>query len=73
MSRISNVNVVREFTNDNVTSGIYSADFKGEQMIFIRNGDSVGAVQFYLGEPATKCISIIRDDVKQELFESLKS
>jgi len=71
MSRINNVKVVREFTNNEVTYGVYSADFKGDQMIFIRNGDSVGAVQFYLGEPASKCVSIIRDDVKQELFEAL--
>ena len=73
MSRISNVKVVKEFISECIAHGVYLLDFNGEQKIFIRNGESVGAVQFYLNEPASKCISIIRDDVKQEFFEAINS
>ena len=72
MSRFSEVKVIREFINSGITYGIYSANFNGEQSIFIRNDNSVGVVTFLKGEPSSKCISTIRDDVKQELFSTLK-
>jgi hypothetical protein len=72
LSKISDINVIREFKNDINTYGVYSVIFNGKQEIFIRNGNSIGAVQHYLGEWASKCVSEIRDDVKQEFLERLE-
>ncbi len=73
MSKISKVVTIREFINDGITYGVYSLDFNGEQKIFIRNGDSVGVVSHLFGEPANKCVCIIRDDFKQEFLAALNS
>ena len=72
MSRISDIKVIKEFINDDITYGVYSVNFNGEQKIFIRNGESVGVITFKFDEPATNCICTIRNDVKEELFLALK-
>jgi hypothetical protein len=72
LSKIGDINIIREFKNDKNTYGIYSVVFNGKQEIFIKNGNSIGAVQHYLGETASKCVSEIRDDVKQEFLNKLK-
>jgi hypothetical protein len=72
LSKISEINIIREFKNGKNTYGIYSVAFNEKQEIFIKNEDSVGAVQHYWGEPASKCISEIRDDVKQEFLSKLE-
>jgi len=76
MNRISNINIIKEFKsalslNKDMVYGVYSVIFNGKQEIFIKNGDSIGAVQHYLGESAGKCVSEIRDDVKQEFLDIL--
>lgn len=70
--RIQGINIIKEFTSENITYGIYSVIFKGEQKVFIRNGNSIGVVVHYFGEPASKCISEIRDDIKEEFLSKLK-
>jgi len=72
MNRFSEVQIISEFTKNEITYGVYSAKFKGEQEIFIRNGDSMGVISFLVNEPANKCVHEIRDDVKQELLESIQ-
>lgn len=71
MSKISNINVIREFKNEERVCGVYSVIFNGNQEIFIRNGNSIGAVKHYLGESAGKCVSEIRDDVKRDFLAVL--
>lgn len=74
MENISSISAIREFKGaDEVTYGVYSVTFKGKQEIFIKNGNSVGAVQHLLGSTASKCVSEIRDDVKQEFESKLKN
>lgn len=68
MSRIGNVAIIREFK----CGGVYSVLFNGKQEIFIKNGDSIGAVQHYLNKPASECVGEIRDDVKQEFLNKLE-
>lgn len=68
---IKDIKVVKEFTNDGRTYGVYDVLLNDTRYILIRNHDSVGAVQFHYGEPASKCIDIIRDDVKIEFFSKL--
>jgi hypothetical protein len=65
--------IIYEFhnTEHDTTNGVYVVKFNNEQKVFIRNNESVGVVSHYLFEPASKCVSIIRDDVKQEFFNKL--
>lgn len=67
---ISKIETIQEFTNDNITYGAYFVTMS-TKYIFIRNGDSVGCVQYYYDKPADQCVSIIRDDVKEEFFTLL--
>lgn len=71
--RIKDIQIIYEFTNKDsqATYGVYLLKFKGERHLFIRNGESVGTVQHLLGEPASKCVSLIRNDVKEEFFAEL--
>lgn len=74
MSNFNSVEKIYEFTNrdSNSTCGVYLVDFKGKQRVFIRNGDSVGTVSHYVGEPVAQCVGEIRDDVKKEFFEMIE-
>lgn len=65
------IDIIREFTHSEITYGVYSVIFENEQEIFIRNGNSIGAVCFLLDEPASKCVSEVRNDVKKEFLETL--
>jgi len=73
MSNFTKIQTIYEFTNAKLghTCGAYYVEFKGKNHLFIRNGDSVGAVEHYLGRQPNECISIIRNDVKQEFLEQL--
>ena len=66
---------IYEFSNKDTetTNGVYHIELNGKSHYFIRNNDSVGVVCHYLGRPASECVSIIRDDVKQEFFDKLES
>ena len=72
---ISEINTIRHFTSKDSGAiyGIYDVSFNGNREILIRNGNSVGAVRFYLNEPVSKCVSEIRDDVKVEFLQRLDS
>lgn len=72
MSKISDINVIREYKNEDRIYGVYSVIFNDKQEIFIRNGNSVGAVKHYLGESASKCVAEIRNDVKEEFLSKLQ-
>jgi hypothetical protein len=52
--------------------GLYHIELdSGSKHYFVRNNESVGAISHYLGRPASECVSIIRDDVKQEFLSQL--
>jgi len=74
VNRISKINIIKQFTtkDDGITYGVYDVTFNNKQEIFIRNGDSVGAIRFGWHEPVNKCIGEIKNDIKQEFFEYLK-
>lgn len=72
MNKISDINTIREFKNEDRVYGVYSVIFNGKQEIFIRNGKSIGVVQHYLGEPASKCVGEIRDNVKLEFLSKIE-
>jgi hypothetical protein len=53
--------------------GLYHVELdNGSKHYFLRNDKSVGAIKHCYGEPASKCVLIIRDDVKLEFFNILK-
>jgi len=65
---------IYEFHNkENETiCGLYQVKLSSERTYyFLRNNESVGVIVHLLGKPASECISIIRDDVKQEFFSKL--
>jgi hypothetical protein len=70
-SRITDIKIIYEFTNDGRTYGAYLLKVNGERHLFIRNDKSVGVVAHYFSHPASECLSIIRDDVKEEFFTEL--
>ena len=72
MNNITEITIIKEFTNDGIIYGVYSAIINGVQEIFVRNGNSVGMITFFIGEPVTKCTSLIKKDAKEEFFRKLK-
>jgi hypothetical protein len=73
-ARITDIQIIYEFTSKDTqtTNGVYFLKFNSGRIIFIRNNDSVGAVQHYWGRQASQCVSLIKDDVKEEFFTELK-
>lgn len=73
MNEFSKIQTIYEFTNKDFgsTCGVYLVEFKGKDHVFIRNGDSIGAVAHYVGKPASQCVGEIRGDVKQEFLNQL--
>uniref|UniRef100_A0A6M3LML2 Uncharacterized protein n=1 Tax=viral metagenome TaxID=1070528 RepID=A0A6M3LML2_9ZZZZ len=65
--------VIYEFHNKetDTTNGVYCVKLNGKPHVFIRNDNSVGAVCHYLSKSASECVSIIRDDVKQDFLEQV--
>lgn len=56
----------------NTKCGLYHVELaSGSKHYFIRNNESVGTITHYLDRPVSECVSIIRDDVKQEFFDEL--
>jgi len=72
MDRITNINIIKEFTNEGVAYGIYSLLFRGKLMVFIRNGNSIGTVEFLQDHPASECVSEITTGVKEEFLALLQ-
>lgn len=67
MKRIADVKILSYYENDGIAYGIYLAKFHGDDKVFIQNGDSFGVICHFLNEPANKCVSIVRNDVANEL------
>jgi hypothetical protein len=65
---------IYEFNNKQFDTkcGLYHVELdSGSKHYFIRNNESVGTITHYLDRPASECVSIIRNDVKQEFFDML--
>lgn len=73
MSRIGNIKILEEFTNNNITYGYYWAEFNGKYQLFIRNGNKFAVASHYSTEEVTKCLNYIREDVEKELLEAINS
>jgi len=74
MSRILSVHILEDFeTNGGEKYGTYWVNFNNTYKLMVRNGNSFGVVTHPYGEPVTKCISEIRDDVRDELIEAINS
>jgi hypothetical protein len=55
------------------TCGMYHVELdSGNKYYFLRNDNSVATINHFVGKPANECVSIIRDDVKQEFFKLLE-
>jgi hypothetical protein len=69
--RITDLKIIEHFHSKTLsnTCGVYRAKFKGGYKVFVRNGDSVGVVTHYFDRPVSECVSIINDDVKDELLK----
>ena len=66
---IDNIKTINEFNNDGVVYGIYEVEFKGKKETFVRNGNSIGVITFYLGGRVDECVSIVRGDVAEEFLK----
>lgn len=67
---------IYEFHNADydTTCGLYHVELSsGTKHYFLRNNKSVGTISHILDRPASECVSIIRDDVKEEFFRKLKN
>lgn len=69
MVKIDNVKIINHYKDEygNV-HGVYKCDVNGNGRVFVRHGDEVGAICFWLGESVEKCISKVRDDVSKEII-----
>lgn len=69
MKKITDVQILERFNSnlDGKIYGIYWAKFYGEGKLFVENNDTIAVVSHGLGEPATKCLVLIRQDVADEL------
>jgi len=67
------IEIIKEFENKELKHfcGVYSVIFKGKKEIFVRNGNSIGAICFFLDQPIGNCLKEIRDDVKKEFLKRL--
>jgi hypothetical protein len=67
--------VIYEFHNKDyeTTCGLYHVELdSGDKCYLLRNNESVGTIAHYFSRPANECVSIIRNDVKQQFFNLLK-
>ncbi len=65
---------IYEFHNKttDTTNGLYHVKLdSGNKYYLLRNNESVGALQHYLDRPASECVSIIRNDMREGFFEAL--
>ena len=76
MGVIKNIETIYEWTNRDLDHhcGLYRVTLKSSDTTytFIKNADSVGVINHYVGRPANECnecVDIIRDDVKQEFLD----
>ncbi len=72
ISEIKVIKVIKEFKHEGLTFGVYLVTLQGEEKILVRNGDSVGIIAHYIAKQANECISLIRDDIKQEFLKALE-
>lgn len=62
-----------EFTNNGECYGLYLATFgTRDNRVILRNGESVGVVEFLVGKKATNCIGEMREDVKIKFLKILE-
>jgi len=75
MNKIKDISDIYEWHNTelNHSCGLYKVVLleSGKAYYFIKNAGSVGAICHYLDRPADECVSIIRNDVKQEFLDWL--
>ena len=58
--------------NNSVINGLYKIELNGKVYIVFRNGDSWGVLSHFIGEPATKCISPLREDRIRHIEEAIE-
>jgi len=70
MSRITDLVILQEFTNDSVAYGLYWCKFEGgKHKLFTRNGDDFKVLTHYCGNDE---LDEIRDDVASGLLQEIK-
>ncbi len=69
---IIEIKTIREFKHDGLSFGVYLVTLQGEKKILVRNENSVGVICHYIAKPANECISILREDIKQEFLKALE-
>lgn len=62
--KVEVISIVEHFKADIDSSinGLYIVKIKGEKSIIFRNGESWGILAYFMDEPVTKCVRIIRKD-----------
>jgi len=67
--KIELVRAIKHFKSDldGEYRGIYEVDIDGKREVIIRNGNSVGMVQFYVDRPVSECVPIVRQTGKAAL------
>jgi hypothetical protein len=53
--------------------GLYCVELdSGNKHYFLQNDKSVGAITHYWGRPASNCVSIVKDNIKEKFFVLLE-
>lgn len=68
---ITNLRIIKHFTNEGGTYGIYECDLNGKKSVFVRNDKSVGIVTFYVDKCVKDCLPLVRKDVADELIKAV--
>ena len=58
---------------EGTVNGVYECLFNGKKKVFIQHGEMIGVVNFYYGEPLSKCIPLVCDDVAEELIKAVEA
>jgi len=70
MVKITDLEIVQEFTNDLVTYGLYYCKFNGDNRLFTRNGDKFKALIHWHNRDE---LCDIRDEVVNELLYEIEN
>jgi hypothetical protein len=70
--KIENIKIIHEFTRGRFLAGTYSLLYNGEPYVFIRNGDSIGAVFHWIDKPASECVEDVREETKDLFLKELE-
>lgn len=71
--KVEIVEIVKQFTNDGITYGVYKIKVLGNEEIVVRNDKSIAILQFMFSEPAHKNLYPATTKLVNGFFEALEA